>query len=205
MAGLLAEHPDLLRDGIALRKFGQQAIERLGRERVHPSWPVPGGVNTAARPGGAREDAGGAARGDGDRARTLALWKDTVAGFPEEIEAFSNFPTMYCGLVGPDGSLRLYDGNLRFVGPDGAIVADQVRPEDYATYIGEASPSGLLPQGALLPAHRATRTASIALARSRASTWPTAAARRWRTRSSRSTASGSAGSSRAASTTTTPA
>ena len=71
--------------------------------------------------------------------RTLALWKKTVDSFPDEIESFSNFPTMYCGLVGPDGSLRLYDGNLRFVDADGAIVADQVKPEDYATYIGEAS------------------------------------------------------------------
>ena len=71
--------------------------------------------------------------------RTLALWKKTVDRFPDEIDSFSNFPTMYCGLVGPDGSLRLYDGKLRFVGPDGAIVADQVNPDDYATYIGEAA------------------------------------------------------------------
>jgi NAD-reducing hydrogenase large subunit len=71
--------------------------------------------------------------------RTIALWKNTVDSFPDEIESFSNFPTMYCGLVGPDGSLRLYDGNLRFVGPDGAIVADQVKTDDYAQYIGEAS------------------------------------------------------------------
>ncbi len=71
--------------------------------------------------------------------RTLALWKNTLDGFPDEIESFSNFPTMYCGLVGPDGSLRLYDGNLRFVGSDGTIVADQVNPDDYATYIGEAT------------------------------------------------------------------
>jgi NAD-reducing hydrogenase large subunit len=46
---------------------------------------------------------------------------------------------MYAGLVGPDGSLRLYDGNLRFVGPEGRMVADQVRPEDYAAHIGEAA------------------------------------------------------------------
>ncbi len=139
VAGLLMEHPDLLRDGIALRKFGQQVIERLGKERVHPSWPVPGGVNTPL-------DAA-----DRDRTlaelpaameivkRTIGLWKQTVDGFPDEIAAFSNIPTMYCGLVGPDGSLRLYDGNLRFIGPDGAVIADQVRPADYATYIGEAA------------------------------------------------------------------
>jgi len=39
----LEEHPDALRDGIALRKFGQQVIERLAKERIHPSWTVPGG------------------------------------------------------------------------------------------------------------------------------------------------------------------
>ena len=45
---------------------------------------------------------------------------------------------MYAGLVAPDGSLRLYDGALRFVDAEGAIVADQVQPEDYATHIAEA-------------------------------------------------------------------
>lgn len=139
VAGLLVEHPDVLRDGIALRKFGQQAIERLARERVHPSWPVPGGVNAPLDPA-AREKT--LAELPGAMAivrRTLGLWKQTLDRFPDEIASFSNFPTMYCGLVGPDGSLRLYDGNLRFVDADGAIVADQVRPADYATLIGEAA------------------------------------------------------------------
>jgi NAD-reducing hydrogenase large subunit len=35
--------------------------------------------------------------------------------------------------------LRLYDGNLRFVGSDGSMIADRVAPNDYATYIGEAT------------------------------------------------------------------
>ena len=139
VAGLLEQHPDVLRDGIALRKFGQQVIEGLAEERIHPSWTVPGGVNARLDPQ-VREKA--IAEWPAAMAivkRTLALWKKTVDSFPAEIESFSNFPTMYCGLVGPDGSLRLYDGNLRFVGADGGIVADQVKPEDYARYIGEAS------------------------------------------------------------------
>ena len=40
IAGLLEEHPDALRDGIALRKFGQQIIEWLGGKRIHPAWIV---------------------------------------------------------------------------------------------------------------------------------------------------------------------
>jgi NAD-reducing hydrogenase large subunit len=139
VAGLLRDHPDALRDGIALRRFGQTVIERLARERVHPSWPVPGGVNMPLDPVAREKTLAELPAAFDIVRRTLAMWKKTVDAFPAEIETFSNAPTMYLGLVGPDGSLRLYDGNLRFVSPDGAIVADQVVPADYARYIGEAS------------------------------------------------------------------
>jgi NAD-reducing hydrogenase large subunit len=139
VAGLLEEHPDALRDGIALRKFGQQVIERLARERIHPSWIVPGGVNAPLDPHAREMTLAELPAAMAIVKRTLALWKGTVDHFPAEIDSFSNFPTMYCGLVGPDGSLRLYDGNLRFVAADGSIVADQVSPADYASYIGEAT------------------------------------------------------------------
>jgi len=44
--GVIATHPEMARDGIELRKFGLQIIEGLAQERVHPSWIVPGGVET---------------------------------------------------------------------------------------------------------------------------------------------------------------
>ena len=43
--GLIEENPEMARAGIALRKFGQEIIQGLAQERVHPSWIVPGGVN----------------------------------------------------------------------------------------------------------------------------------------------------------------
>ena len=139
VAGLLEEHPDALRDGIALRKFGQQTIERLAKERIHPSWIVPGGVNAPLDPAAREKTLAELPAAMAIVKRTLEMWKKTLGSFPDEIDSFSNFPTMYCGLVGPDGSLRLYDGNLRFIGSDGSIVVDQVKPDDYATYIGEAA------------------------------------------------------------------
>jgi NAD-reducing hydrogenase large subunit len=139
IVGLLEEHPDALRDGMALRKFGQQVIERLAKERIHASWSVPGGVNAPLDPHARETILAELPEAMAIVRRTLALWKKTLGDFPAEIESFSNFPTMYCGLVGPDGSLRLYDGNLRFVGVDGSVVADQVKPADYATHIGEAT------------------------------------------------------------------
>src|SRR5512145_3260075 len=139
--GLLEEYPDALRDGIGLRKFGQQIIERLAGERVHPAWTVPGGVNAPLDPHARERILSELPAAQAIVAKTIDLWKSVLDRFPDETESFGNHPTLYAGLVGPDGSLRLYDGNIRFVGASGQIVADQVRPEDYARYVAEAAMS----------------------------------------------------------------
>ncbi len=139
VAGLLAEHPALVQDGVRLRKFGQQVIEHLGRERIHPSWTVPGGVNSALDPAARERILEEWPQALAIVQRTLELWKGTLDSFPEEVATFSNFPTMYCGTVAPDGALELYDGALRFRDAAGEIVADQVAAADYREYIGEAT------------------------------------------------------------------
>jgi NAD-reducing hydrogenase large subunit len=136
--GLAEAHPGLARDGIALRKFGQSVIERLAGERIHPPGIVPGGV--AAPLGAADRDAilkelpaaMSAAR------RTLDLFKTILDGFASEIAAFGSMPTMYAGLVDAVGTLRLYDGRIRFVLPDGQTLVE-FEGEDYSQYIGEAA------------------------------------------------------------------
>ena len=42
--GVAAANPQLARDGVAVRRFGQQIIEWLGGKRIHPAWIVPGGA-----------------------------------------------------------------------------------------------------------------------------------------------------------------
>ena len=141
VAGLLAEHPAVVVDGVRLRKFGQQVIERLGRERIHPSWTVPGGVNAELDPAAREKTLEEWPDALAILQRTLELWKGTLDAFPEEVATFSNFPTMYCGTVSPAGALELYDGALRFRDAAGEIVADQIAAADYADYIGEATMS----------------------------------------------------------------
>ena len=51
-------HPEIARDGIRLRQFGQRVIELLGGKRIHPAWAVPGGVRRAADRRGARPRSG---------------------------------------------------------------------------------------------------------------------------------------------------
>jgi NAD-reducing hydrogenase large subunit len=71
--------------------------------------------------------------------RTLRFFKGALDNYKEDIANFGSFPTMYAGLVDTKGGLQLYDGTLRFRDAAGEIVEDQITPEDYKQWIGEAS------------------------------------------------------------------
>jgi NAD-reducing hydrogenase large subunit len=136
--GLIEEHPKIARDGIALRRFGQQVIQGLAGERIHPSWIVPGGVNAPLDPAVRDRILAELPTARATASRTLAFFKGLVDQFSDEIAVFGNAPTMYAGLVDRASGLEMYDGDLRFVDASGGIVVDRMQAEDYATYIGEA-------------------------------------------------------------------
>ncbi|MCD6135912.1 Ni/Fe hydrogenase subunit alpha [Candidatus Bipolaricaulota bacterium] len=136
--GLIGANPDLARKGIRLRSFGQQIIERLGGKKIHPAWAVPGGVNRAL----SKEDA------DFIKANlpealdtiriTLDLFKSSFAD-QETRGMLSDFPSLFMGLVSPDGTWEHYDGNIRIVDSQGNIVVDQFDPAHYPEIVQEAS------------------------------------------------------------------
>jgi NAD-reducing hydrogenase large subunit len=137
--GLIEKHPDLAKDGIALRKFGQQVIERLAGERVHPSWTVPGGVNSPLAPEMREKIRSEMPIAKAITRRTLKHFKGILDQFAEEIEHFGTFPSLHAGLVDSRGRLQLYDGFVRFRDAEGNVAGDIERPRDYQKFIGEAS------------------------------------------------------------------
>jgi NAD-reducing hydrogenase large subunit len=137
--GILEKHPEIARDGIALRKFGQQVIERLAKERVHPSWTVPGGVNEPLSEDVRDRILSELPLAKAIARRTLKFFKGVVDSFEEEIATFGNAPSMYAGLTDARGRLQLYDGAIRFKDAEGNIAAVVERPRDYQKFIGEAS------------------------------------------------------------------
>jgi NAD-reducing hydrogenase large subunit len=136
--GLAEKHPDIVRDGIALRKFGQKVIERLAGERIHPPGIVPGGVATPLDLATRDEILKDLPEARTIARRTLDLFKCILEGFETEIATFGKMPTMYAGMVSNAGDLRLYDGRIRFKNADGSVAAE-IDPAEYASYIGEAS------------------------------------------------------------------
>lgn len=138
VAGLIQKYPDVARNGIRLRRFGQEIIRALGGKSVHPAWTVPGGVR-------------GRLAGE-DRSRikrmlpeafdiidlSLELFKESLDTLGDEVEVYGDFPSLFMGLVTPDGGLEHYDGLLRVVDSGGNVLENGLPPTRYHEIIGEA-------------------------------------------------------------------
>ncbi|MCL4804535.1 MAG: Ni/Fe hydrogenase subunit alpha [Anaerolineae bacterium] len=136
--GVAAQSPDLARDGIWLRQYGQEIIAHLAGKRIHPAWVVPGGVS-APLTADKRDVIMAKVPEAIDRVRrTLDWYKEVFGHFDAEIRTFANFPSLFLGLVSDNGELEMYDGRLRFVDATGRIVADKIEPENFGDYIEEA-------------------------------------------------------------------
>lgn len=138
LVGVLQANPELARDGIRLRQFGQQIIESLGGKRIHPGWIVPGGVSEPLDPKKRDEILAAIPDALAIAERTLRWFKPVMEKYRAEISIFANFPSLFMGLVSEKGYLSYYSGKLRIVDEMGKIVADQLDPVTYPNFIGEA-------------------------------------------------------------------
>jgi len=142
--GVIEAHPTLAKDGIALRKFGQEIIAMLGGKRIHPAWAVPGGVSEPLSEEKRLKILEMIPEARAIIDRTLSWFKDILENFRDEIRTFGNFPSMFMGLVSShpalehNALLEHYDGKLRFVDASGNIVLDQVDAARYQDYIAES-------------------------------------------------------------------
>lgn len=136
--GLMDKKPEFAKDGIALRKTGQQIIETLGGKRIHPSWIVPGGVEHPLSLETRDQILSTIPPAIEIAKRGIDFFKGIVDSFREEIMSFGNFPSLFMGLVTPEGNLEHYDGKIRIVDSAGHIVDENIDGHDYLKHIGEA-------------------------------------------------------------------
>ena len=135
--GVLEAEPQLARDGIALRKFGQQIIERLGGKRIHPAWVVPGGVSDPLSQKDRDAILAAIPEALAIAKRSLVWLKGVAAKFADEVDSFGSFPSLFMGIVNESGNLAFYDGKVRFMDASGATVADGLEAKNYADFLGE--------------------------------------------------------------------
>lgn len=138
IVGVAQAYPEAARQGVLLRKFGQEVIRITSGKRVHGTGSVPGGMNRAV----AREDR------DVLRAQLpeVLAWAEAAVdlaerlhtGLPPAYARFADLPAAMLSLVGPDGAMDLYDGRLRLREADGRIAVDGLEDQRYRELIAEA-------------------------------------------------------------------
>ncbi|MCX7604537.1 MAG: Ni/Fe hydrogenase subunit alpha [Bryobacteraceae bacterium] len=137
--GLAEADPGFVRRGVRLRQFGQTIIETIGGRRVHPPGSVPGGMTRPLE----REEVERIRQWLPEALESVQMaldrFKALLGQFQEEIASLGDFPSLFMGMVNGQGELEIYDGAIRFVDAAGNIVADNLDPARYFTYIGEAS------------------------------------------------------------------
>ena len=138
IAGVIAAHPDIARQGVGLRRFGQQVIAATAGKRIHGTAAVPGGIN---RHLSATDRDALLAEAD-----TMVAWSQAAVALvrglheadPALYDRFGAVPSSLMSLVRADGAMDLYDGQLRLRGADGTVLRDGVPSHTYMDFITEA-------------------------------------------------------------------
>jgi len=136
--GVAQANPGLARDGIGLRKWGQQIIEWLGGKRIHPEGIVPGGVAFQLTPEIRDRILAGLPEAIAATERAIAWYKTDMIRWEEEAATFGNFRSAFMGLVDRQGNVDHYGGWLQVVDADGQALAHRIDPKLFNDYIGEA-------------------------------------------------------------------
>ena len=137
IVGVAKAHPEVAKQGILLRKFGQEVIRITAGKRVHGTGAVPGGINKLVT----AEERDLLKR----QLPQIRAWAQDAVNIAKQLHAqnpalyngFASFRSNMLSLVRADGAMELYDGVLRVRDDHGRILADQVSDQNYLDLIEE--------------------------------------------------------------------
>jgi len=131
IVGIAAAHPEVARQGVLLRKYGQEVIRVTAGKRIHGTGAIPGGVNKNV----SIEERDYLLQ---DIGQVIAWSSDAVAMarrlFEQNLDlynGFGRFEAHTLNLVRADGALDLYHGGLRARDKSGNTLFDHY---DYRHY-----------------------------------------------------------------------
>ena len=137
IVGVAQAHPEVARQGVLLRKWGQEVIRATAGKRIHGTGSIPGGVNKPV----SREDRDLLARDLAQMTdwaqQAVALVQRLHQANPALYDHFGSFRSSLMSLVRADGAMDLYDGGLRLRDADGALLVDGAPDQRYMDLIEE--------------------------------------------------------------------
>lgn len=136
VVGLIQADRELALKAVRLRKYGQEIIKTLGGRKVHPNFAIPGGVNKTLTSAERDEILAGYDETLATLRAGLGIIKGWADQNMEDIQKFAVFPSGYMSMVRKNGSLELYDGEIRLLDQTGGRL-EQFSGKDYLEYIAE--------------------------------------------------------------------
>ncbi|NND92687.1 MAG: Ni/Fe hydrogenase subunit alpha [Granulosicoccus sp.] len=139
--GVAQAYPDIARQGVLLRKFGQEVIRLTAGKRIHGTGSIPGGMNRHLTPAERDELA--------TQVPQMLDWCSAAVELVASLEAqnkslyenFGRLNTSWMSIVGTDGAMELYDGVLRARTAEGETLLDGADAQDYHDLIEERTQS----------------------------------------------------------------
>ncbi len=135
--GVIQDYPQLAKQGVLLRKFGQEVVRMTSGKRIHGTGAIPGGINKNLS---LQERDTLLAEVD-----QMIDWSVAAVGVFKTIfyqnrayhEHFALIHSNMFSLVQGNGGLELYDGGLRAKTPHNDIIFDHYDPHQYLDLINE--------------------------------------------------------------------
>ncbi len=137
IVGVIEDYPDLAKQGVLMRKYGQQIIEITSGKRIHGTGAIPGGVNKLL----SLEERDYLLK-DIDQIvewaiSAIGLYKTIYNQNPSYHQQFGNIQSNMMSLIRADGALELYDGDLRVKSADDSLIFDHQNTDDYLNLLNE--------------------------------------------------------------------
>jgi len=135
--GVINDHPELARQGVLLRKYGQEVIKLTAGKRIHGTGAIPGGINKNL----SLEDRDYLLK-DIDQmiewgVAAVGLFKKIFYDHQDYHQAFATIDSNMLSLVQTDGALELYDGGLRARDIHNRLIFDHANNDSYLDLINE--------------------------------------------------------------------
>jgi NAD-reducing hydrogenase large subunit len=131
IVGIVAAYPEIAKQGVLLRKFGQEVIRITAGKRIHGTGSIPGGVNKNV----SVEERDYLLK---DIEQIVTWCRESVAIarklFEQNLDLYNNFGRFKAhtlNMVRADGAMDLYHGGLRARDMDGKTLFDHY---DYSHY-----------------------------------------------------------------------
>lgn len=137
IVGILDKHPELARQGILLRKFGQQIIEAITGKRVHGTCATPGGVNKSLTLQQINIFSGEISQIIEWAQQATQLAQQCFLADEQHNRSFARIETSMMSLCRSDGALEFYHAPFRVKDAYGKKIIDQVDYRDYQQHIKE--------------------------------------------------------------------